>query len=403
MLSLGFDDLEQRRIDRLREELEDERVPLPTEGPFARVLLAEILYARRAPQHEGRPPQYGALVFEGVPDWDASPSPPTLISAEGVPLREMRRFADGRGSFAVLAPAAQPGLVAFGSAVDDELAAVRLVRTGAYVVQRMVRGTVRVCTGSGVTMWNGSQWLYKPLAEEYLRLVTRLAPHADVAVLGGLLELAVHTLAAARVGATLIWNLDGMATDDRRGGLVEVTRTVSTPQLSVTRRSHFAALRSALSQTDLATVVAADGSIGPIGARLDHTRAAAQLVPPLGGARHTSARRFTYDVPSVLAIVVSASGRVTIMSGGAVAAEIELRRRAHEPLDAARDASVAPSPPAVPCEACGRDVMLVVTSTPRSTALLCPVCRKPLDVTNDEQLIVCGVPVVPGPAVRTTT
>lgn len=35
-----------------------------------------------------------------------------------------------------------------------------------------------------------------------------------------------------------------------------------------------------------------------IGIRLGHRRATALQVPPAGGARHTSARRFTYDVPA---------------------------------------------------------------------------------------------------------
>lgn len=370
-------------------------MPLPVDGGFGHALLGEILYGRRAPQHEGRPPQYGALVFDGVPDWDSSPSPPVLIPSEGVPATELRRYADGRRCFTVVVPGQPAGLVAFDHAVDDELGAVRLQRTGAVVVQRLPTGTVRVCSGSAVIIWTGSQWLYKPLADEYLRLVTRLAPHADVAVLGGLLELAVHTLAAARVGATLVWNVDGIAPHDPRGGLVEVTRSGPTPALSAARRPHFAALRSALGQTDLATIVAADGTVGPIGARLDHTLDAGRLVPPLGGARHTSARRFTYDVPSVLAVVASASGRVTIMSGGAVAAEIELRRRPSGPTDAARDASAAPSQPPVRCSHCRQPVLLVVSSAERTTNLACPTCGTPLDVAGGENLIVCGVPVAP--------
>jgi DNA integrity scanning protein DisA with diadenylate cyclase activity len=63
--------------------------------------------------------------------------------------------------------------------------------------------------------------------------------------------------------------------------------------------------------------------VGPIGVRLDHSPRSAGIVPPTGGARHTSARRFTFDVPGVLAVVVSESGRVTVFYGGEVSAEIQ--------------------------------------------------------------------------------
>jgi hypothetical protein len=312
----------ERRLRRLREELTDEQMPVPLDGLLGNRLLAELAFARRPPQHEGRPPEYGALVFPGVPDWDRCPQMPLLVPGPDVPTETLRRYADGRNSFVVFTPEGAGGLATFEHSVEDELAAVRLQRTGASVVQRDRAGRVRLCTTAGIVLWNGSRWQYKPRAEAFVSALAETAEGADPAVLAGLLELAVHSLAAARVGATFIWNLDGRAPTDERGGLVELGRAFVGPPLSVARRGHFPALVSVLSQVDLATVVAADGSVGPIGVRLDHTARAGTLVPPIGGARHTSARRFTFDVPGVLAVVISDSGRVTVFSGGEVAAEI---------------------------------------------------------------------------------
>jgi hypothetical protein len=263
------------------------------------------------------------LVFDTVPDWDELSPQPILVDGAGVAHDVLRRCADGRSSFTIATEDGLMGLANFERSVEAEVAAVRLPRTGATVVQRTSNGQVRVCTDRGVVVWNGSQWLFKPLAEDYVAAICRAVPEADRTVASGLLELAVHSLAAAGVGATLVWNLDGVAPQDPRNGLVELGRAIRGPALSVTRRAHFAALLSLHGQVDLATIVAADGAVGPVGARLHHTRGAGEHVPAMGGARHTSARRFSADVPGVMAIVCSVSGRVTIFWRGTVVAEID--------------------------------------------------------------------------------
>jgi hypothetical protein len=388
--------VQRRRLRRLREELDDEQVPLMVEGQGGNRLLAELAYARRPQHHEQHVPGYGALVFAGVPDWDAGPQAPLLVPAEDIPAAVLRRYADGRSSFVVVTPDGIAGLATFEHSVEDEGAAVRLQRSGGVVVQRTRRGAVRVCAGNGVIVWNGSRWLFKRRAEDYVSVLRRLAPHGDGAVLTGLLELAVHSLASARVGATFVWNLDGCPADDGRGGLVELGRAIWGPALSVARRGHFPALLSVQAQVDLATVVAADGAVGPIGVRLGHSSRAA-LVPPTGGARHTSARRFTFDVPKVLAVVVSESGRVTVFTGGAIAAEISPDQR-----ELPWDATNVDAPPGdlrtVTCGRCDRSLLTVAavaTGPSECRPRSCPVCATPLDL--DGTSVILGVPVQPGP------
>jgi hypothetical protein len=383
--------VQERRLRRLREELADEQVPLTVDGPSGNRLLAELAYARRPLHHENHIPGYGALIFPGVPDWDACPQAPLLVPAPGVPAPVLRRYADGRSSFVVVTPDGLGGLATFEHSVEDEGAAVRLQRSGAVVVQRTRSGGVRVCAGRGVVVWNGSRWLFKRRAEDYVRVLRRLAPQADAAVLTGLLELAVHSLASARVGATFVWNLDGVAPGDGRGGLVELGRAIAGPPLSVARRGHFPALLSVQAQVDLATVVAADGSVGPIGVRLAHSPRAAEIVPPTGGARHTSARRFTFDVPEVLAVVVSESGRVTVFSGGAVAAEITPDQPIHQSAGGA-DVDLPPGDShLVTCRQCGQP-LLTVSANGSAPSQACPVCGADLSVADG---LILGVPVRP--------
>ncbi len=394
-MSHADDPVVLRRLARLREELADENVPLTLDGPSGSRILAELTYARRPPRHERRTPAYGSLIFDGVPDWDSAPHPPLLVGDPSVSTPVLRRCADGGSSFTVVTPEGISGLAVFERSFDDELAAVRLQRCGAVVIQRGQTGLLRVCTANGVVSWDGSTWLHKPLADEYVALITTLAPHADPAVAAGLLELAVHALAAGCVGSTLVWNLDGHALDDRREGLLELSQAVQPPGLSVARRAHFPALVSIHSQVDLATIIGADGTVGPIGVRLNSTRRAISLVQATLGARHTSARRFTFDVPGVLALVVSESGRVTVFSGGGVAAHISPGRRDDQ---SSRAPAGDPHTLIVDCRSCEKQIALELGDPGRSRNMepvACPACGHELNQPAGGRVI--GIPVSSGP------
>jgi DNA-directed RNA polymerase subunit RPC12/RpoP len=238
-----------------------------------------------------------------------------------------------------------------------------------------------------VTYWDGSTWQHKSYADAYVRLVSELAPGCDRAVLTGLLELAVHKLAAENIGATLLWYVDGSSPEDPRGGLVERHQAIALPPLSVARRAHFGSIASLLRQVDLATGVTATGDVGPAGIRLGHTREAGRLVPPLLGSRHTSARRFTFDVGGVIAIVVSDSGRVTVLSGGAVAATITPTASG----DTATSAHAATMQ--VTCASCGKTILASRSSTDVAEDARCPTCGTALPAMR--ALRVIGVSAMP--------
>jgi hypothetical protein len=132
----------------------------------------------------------------------------------------------------------------------------------------------------------------------------------DPHVLEGLLELSVHWLGAGRVGATLVLSLAG---DRRALTRLELASPVTVAPLHVTRREHFPALLSVLGQMDRAALVAADGGISTLGAGLQWSDRSSALIAPPDGTRHTSARRFSFDEPSSLVIVVSEDGPTTVV------------------------------------------------------------------------------------------
>ena len=205
-------------------------------------------------------------------------------------------------------------LICFERTREYESSAVHLAAsTGALVLQRLGRGWVRLTTPNGVATWDGIHWSTKPLAAH---IAARLRPEltgADPTVLDNLVEFATHWLGAGRVGATLVWRLDG---DPRELDHLGFAATVDIPPLELTRRAHFAPLLNALSQYDRAALVDATGRVPTVGVHLRTSERSRRDIAPYRGTRHTSALRFSADEPSAVVIVVSSSGPLSVFWRG---------------------------------------------------------------------------------------
>jgi DNA integrity scanning protein DisA with diadenylate cyclase activity len=303
-----------RRIERLHLELTDEGIWLPPDEALLELLLAELDYARHPHAHEGISPRYGALLAGA----DALRTRPRehreTIDIGAIPLDVSRRLADGRSSFVARLTDRPDLLVCFERTREYETSAVELVsETGALVVQRLARGWIRLTTPHGVAVWDGIRWTSRPLARQRAADLALRLPEADPAVVANLLELCTHWLAAGRVGAALVWCLDG---DPAALGGVGLQASVVIPTLDVNRRSHFAALLNALSQYDRAALVHPDGRIDRVGVHMRSSDRSRAELGPYRGTRHTSALRFSWDEPSSVVVVVSSSGTLSVFRRG---------------------------------------------------------------------------------------
>ena len=137
-------------------------------------------------------------------------------------------------------------------------------------------------------------WATKALS---IRIAERVAPTltgADPTVLANLLEVCTHWLAAGRVGATLVWSLDG---DPAALGHLGMAPAVAIPELDLTSRTHFAPLLNALAQYDRAALVDPGGRIATVGVHLRSSEASRRDLAPYRGTRHTAALRFSAEEP----------------------------------------------------------------------------------------------------------
>jgi hypothetical protein len=307
-------ELDARRVERLRLELDDEEIELPADEELVALVLAELDYARHPHAHEGVPPRYGAVLSSTEVLTPERVGPVEHVDVGAVPIAVVRRLADGRSSFVARVVAGPVRLTCFERTREYESSAVHLTEsTGAVVVQRLQRGWVRMCTPHGVATWDGMRWSSKPLASDVAEQVAGATGAPDREVLVNLLEFCMHWLGAGRVGGTLVWRLSG---EPRQLTQLGFGAAVDIPALDLRRRAHFAPLLNALAQYDRAALVDPNGLVSVVGVHLRSSAQSRQALLPYRGTRHTSALRFSSDEPSAAVFVVSSNGSLSVFWQG---------------------------------------------------------------------------------------
>lgn len=305
------------RLRRLAEELTESGLPGAGDDPLFALLIEEVDQALRPAVHEHRVPTGGAIVD---PTSDSSTwSSLTGLTIVRTPvlrrsLVNARRFADGMSSWLVRRAGGDHEWLMFDRPAGSERDLVVLADAlRATVVQRHPSGTVRVVGRFGVLRTEGFDWHFEPPVDVLLEAVADPGV-ADRDVTRALLEFAVHDLGAGRIGALLV-----LRPGPVRGPAVEELLPAP-PALRVGAPFHLAPLRHALAQIDGASVFDRTGTLRQLGVRLVPSPEAESRVDPLGGTRHTSARRYSFDDPSATVIAVSEDGPVTVFRNGVVVA-----------------------------------------------------------------------------------
>jgi len=304
------------RLRRLAEELEESGLPSDGSTPARELLVHEIEHALRPAVHERRVSTSGTIVEPHADPaaWEAGTQLEiTRAPATAQPLDVSRRFADGLSSWLLRRTDGRDEWLLFDRPTGSERDLVVLAGAlQAAIVQRHPSGAVRVAGEFGVLRWEGLSWHHEPPLGTWIDTVTACAFAGAPEVLEALLEFAVHDLGSLGIGSSLIYR-----PDDAQGPRVEELGPPP-PPLEIRSPTHLAPLRHALAQIDGAAVFDGRGVLRQLGVRLVPSDAAETSVEPLGGTRHTSARRYSYDDPSATVIAVSEDGPVSVLRGGEV-------------------------------------------------------------------------------------
>jgi DNA integrity scanning protein DisA with diadenylate cyclase activity len=122
-----------------------------------------------------------------------------------------------------------------------------------------------------------------------------------------------HRISPHRIGATLLYLLDETPRPTKRR---DEGISLETLGVSVLHEAEEPVLLHQVRYRDGAVLIDRRGQLLASNVILRPTKASEQAVPAMGGTRHTSAARHTYDCPDVLAFVVSIDGPVTVFSDG---------------------------------------------------------------------------------------
>lgn len=211
------------------------------------------------------------------------------------PLPAARRFADGLSSWLLRRAGGECEWVVFDRPAGSERDLVVLASAfDATIVQRHPVGSVRVVGSFGVLRWEGVSWHHEPPVTRWLQTLEADGALGDPEVSKAMLAFALHDLGSLGIGALLIYR-----PDPTPGPPVE-QRLPIPPSLEIRQASHLAPLRHALAQVDGAAIFDTHGVMRHIGVRLIPSKASEEMVEALGGTRHTSARRYSYDDPLAL-------------------------------------------------------------------------------------------------------
>ena len=247
------------RIQRLRHELRDEQIRVPDDPDLADLLLAELDYARHPHAHEGTAPSYGALIATGLSAHEHRRArqfhrrrhrPPGRASSPGrravVVRRARRRF---RRSADVLRPHPRVRVVRRAPGDRNRRRRGPAARSGLGPAHHARRESPRGTGSDGPRSRSASA---SPSASR------RCCRAPTPTVLANLVEFSTHWLGAGRVGAAIVWRLDG---DARELGGLGFGSAVEIPPLDLTDRTHFAPLLNALAQYDRAALVDGNGCV----------------------------------------------------------------------------------------------------------------------------------------------
>ena len=310
-----MEDAAAGRLRRLAEELEESGLRPRGSDAFREILLEEIDHALRPAVHERRIPS-GGTILEPLSDpatWAERTQLDITHGPVDQPLPDARRFADGLSSWLLRRGDGTNEWMVFDRVAGSERDLVVLADAfAATLVQRHPAGSVRVVGEFGVLRRHLFGWHHEPHVSSWIDTVTASVDHGDPQVLEAMLEFAVHDLGSNGIGALLVYRPDA-----EPGPRVE-ERLPTPPPLRVRRAAHLAPLRHALAQVDGAAIFDAEGVLRRLGVRLVPSNAAEEAVEPLGGTRHTSGRRYSYDDPLATVVAVSEDGPVSVLRNGEV-------------------------------------------------------------------------------------
>lgn len=283
-------------------------------GACSSTFLDEAAYALQPQIHEGHVVPCG---FVSACDLSTLGDAATLVRDE-MPLEVARRFADGSNAFVALENGEYAGLVILQRPCSSEQHLIQLQEStgGGIVAVTSHDGRTTFVTPDGIAVHQLRRWRTKPTIDLSVRALQKRAFGVNVEHFRQILAFCYHTLSPTNTGATLVWYVEPAS--DGAFQSARPPHTTHKLSLNLARGNNLSLAHAILARNDGAALVAPDGQVIGVGAHLIVSPSSQIMIAAAPGTRHTSARRYSYDWPEAVIIVVSSDGPVSVFSDGAV-------------------------------------------------------------------------------------
>lgn len=345
------------QLDRMAVDLNAAGVPAPLSPDFA----SEAKYALYPPVHERSVPVFGAMTTTPYGSWSEDVLWVQMRLPLGLPVDDLsrvgavpdlssaRQLCDGYNTFLFAERSESQNILGFRRPVT-ELDLVDLqFDHGISTVQRTGDGKVKLFLPEFLAVHDRNVWSVRPYSRQ---MVDPINSATGSQAGRKLLDLAVHVLSPANVGATLVWLLDDDALDSTCFG---IEHAVDLEPFNAVAPVAFAALRSLCAQNDRAVMISERGLALRYGVELRSRPESA--VKTDGGTRHNSAASASNEEPRAAFFVVSQDGPVSVFFRGRKIASFQYgqwsaecgecagERKVHARTDKGQDVEV-------PCPVC---------------------------------------------------
>lgn len=358
-------------IELLEKELKKNNVWLKSPSDKEAV-LNELHHAITIPKHEKKISPYGVIFSDEIEVEDHKIIPLT-------DLETARSLADGERSFVLYKSSNPVGLLVLSFRIIGENQLVELQKTyKGLVIQRSTSAVVKIIQKSEIFIQEHRVWQSKPSVDSVLDKIYRCVPEINRDILISILNFAFHLLSPDNIGATLIWCLEDLSSDDIEK--MKPRRDLTGFNIKMTDPDMLDLLRHILSQIDGATLINSEGVVTGTEAHLNYSERSRDIISQTKGTRHTSAKRFSYDQSKIIAFTISEDGPVTVFSDGANIADLDIFSAFRAAFEIERDtpeAATTSGSSIIQCRNCHKYVQveeLIIYGWKSDESVDCPIC-----------------------------
>jgi hypothetical protein len=302
-------------IKLLKQQISERKLPVDLNAYYTDSLLNEIIFAVNPPIHERNIPKYASMIVVSKKvSLKHINSIGEIINISKLPEEYSRMLANANQSFYLII-GKKKIILCLKTQLNNEIDYMKFaVANRVFIVQRFSDGEVKIFTDRNIIIYKKNHWIQKEYSFISNSKVFDVLPmNALNNCISIILEFCFHVLSPRNIGATLLLKLN---TNPVQSKYLEQGIDIAGLNLNILNQFHSGAIANLIRQNDGAVLIDHNGTVTNFHSTIRNSERSNTVINKFKGTRHTSARRLTYDLPNIIAFVVSEDGPVMVFSDG---------------------------------------------------------------------------------------